>query len=136
MNRSGSSVLVWSLIASSLWLGCSTGASTAQAAIPPDATPDRGIPMGGRVQLDPSIDVDSLALTSSGKIIAHALQDYGAYVGDYSGSISIYAENAPAAQAQWANGMLQDDEVRDVINQAMLRRFRVIKLPPLIDNNN
>jgi hypothetical protein len=111
-------------------------ASTAQAAIPPDAQPTRGIPMGGRIQLDPSINVDSLALTTTGKIIAHALQDYGAFVGDYSGSISIYAENAPAAQAEWANELLQTSEVKDVINQAMLRRFRVITLPPLIDNNN
>jgi hypothetical protein len=111
-------------------------ASTAQAAVPPDATPDRGIPMGGRIQLDPTIDVDSLGLTATGKIIAHALQDYGAYVGDYSGSISIYAENAPDAQTQWAAGLLTTNEVRDIINQAMLRRFRVIKLPALLDNNN
>jgi len=45
------------------------------------------IPMGTRLQLDPSIDVEKLPLSRGGKIIARALQVYGAWVGD-SGSMA------------------------------------------------
>jgi hypothetical protein len=38
--------------------------------------------VGMRVQLDPSIDVETLKLSRGGKIIARALQVYGAYIGD------------------------------------------------------
>jgi hypothetical protein len=111
-------------------------ASTAQGTTS-EALPTRGIPMGGHIQLDPAINVDSLPLTATGKIVAHALQDYGAFIGDFSGAISIYAENSPAAQAMWASGgLLQTSEIQAVFNQAMLRRFRVLRMPAFLDNNN
>jgi hypothetical protein len=111
-------------------------ASTAQGTTA-EALPNRGIPMGGHVQLDPSINVDALALTATGKIIAHALQDYGAFVGDFSGAIDLYVENAPEAQTAWATGgLLQAGMLQSVFNQAMLRRFRVLKMPAFLDNNN
>jgi hypothetical protein len=111
-------------------------ASTAQGTTS-DALPNRGIPMGGHVQLDPAIDVESLPLTATGKIVAHALQDYGAFIGDFSGAINLYAEGSPDAQAMWASGgLLQTYEIRDVFNQAMLRRLRVLRMPAFLDNNN
>lgn len=73
-------------------------------------SPDRGIPCGGRIQLDPSVDVDALGLSPTGRIIARALQEYGAYVGDFSGSINLYAEGSPDARAAWAGGLLQTGE--------------------------
>jgi len=81
-------------------------ASTAQAANGQGAQRDRGIPCGGRIQLDPSIDVTTLGLSSAGVVIARALQQYGAYVGDYSGALDLYADNAPDAAAQWSAGLL------------------------------
>ena len=61
----------------------------AGAFTPPASTPSvtgvpapNGIPCGGRIQFDPTIDVTTLGLSRSGQIIVRALQEYGAYVGD------------------------------------------------------
>lgn len=108
-------------------------ASTAQARVGDDAISTRGIPCGGRIQLDPGLDLDSLDLSRSGRIIAEALQRYGAYVGDYSGAISLYAENSAEAQAYWAGGVLDSYELNGKID---LADFRVLKLGPLTDDGN
>lgn len=44
------------------------------------------IPEGARVQLDPSLDLDSLRLSEGEFTVARALQTYGAYVGDNGGA--------------------------------------------------
>lgn len=45
------------------------------------------IPEGARIQLDPSIDVDAIpGITPGEKIVAHALQRYGAYCKDSGGA--------------------------------------------------
>jgi hypothetical protein len=109
-------------------------ASTGQARIGDDAVSWRGVPCGGRIQLDPDLDLDTLpGLTATGRIIALALQEYGAYIGDYSGAMSLYAENSPEAQAYWANGVLDTYELQDVIDMAW---FRVLDLGTLYDNGN
>lgn len=84
---------------------CRTGlfvppASTAQVA-QLDAVDSRGIPMGGRIQLDPTWDVENSGLSPAGRVIARALQEYGAFCGDYAGANVLYAENSPAAVAAW-----------------------------------
>ncbi len=83
-----------------------------------------GIPCGGRIQFDPSIDVTKLGLSPAGVTIMRALQQYGAYVGDYSGALSMYADNSPAARAYWDSGVLGTYELRDKIDMS---KFRVIK---------
>ena len=108
-------------------------ASTGQARVGDDAIMTRGIPCGGRIQLDPSVDLDSLGLSASGRTIARALQVYGAYVGDYSGAISLYADNSPAARATWSSGVLGSYELMDLIDLAW---FRAIKQGTLYDNGN
>lgn len=110
-------------------------ASTAQGTTA-EARPDRGIPMGGRLQLDPSVDVGRLPLSPSGRAIARALQEYGAYVCDYSGAINLYADGSPEAQKEWAAGLLDTYELQRVFNAEMLRRFRVLKMPEFFDNRN
>jgi hypothetical protein len=51
------------------------------------------LPAGQRLRLDPSVDVASLPLTPIGRMVATALQRYGAIVRDTSvGSVSIYAQ--------------------------------------------
>jgi hypothetical protein len=107
-------------------------ASTAQARIGDDSISSRGIPCGGRIQLDPALNLDSLGLSRAGRIVAEALQRYGAYVGDYSGAISLYAENSPAAQTHW-KGVLQTYEFADKLD---LSRFRVLAFGRLTDDGN
>jgi hypothetical protein len=106
-------------------------ASTAQGT--GAAIPTRGIPCGGRIQFDPDVDLDNLGLSRSGRIVMQALQEYGAFVGDYSGAISLYAENSAAAQAYWASGVLGVYDLQDKID---LSRFRVLSIGALYDNGN
>jgi hypothetical protein len=110
-------------------------ASTAQGTTN-EARPNRGIPMGGRLQLDPSIPVESLPLSRTGKVIARALQEYGVIVCDYSGAINLYADGSPEAQQEWGKGLLDTYEVRKAFDAAMLRRFRVLKMGEFVDNKN
>jgi hypothetical protein len=107
-------------------------ASTAQNRVGNDSIKTRGIPCGGRVQLDPNLDLNTIGLSQTGKVIARALQKYGAYVGDFSGSMSLYAENSPAALAYW-QGKLTEGELRGKID---LRSFRVLQLGALTDDGN
>ncbi len=107
-------------------------ASTAQTRISNDAVNWRGIPCGGRIQLDPNVNIDALGLTRSGRIVAQALQTYGAYVGDYSGAINLYAENAPQAKEYW-RGKLDTYEFRDKLD---MRNLRALQFGPLTDDGN
>jgi len=50
------------------------------------------IPQGGRIQLDPAFNVDAQSWPRWEKVLAHALQTYGAYLGDTGGSVSFFAE--------------------------------------------
>jgi len=108
-------------------------ASTAQGANGSGAQKDRGIPCGGHIQYDPSINLDALNLTRSGRIVLQALQEYGAYVGDFSGAMSLYADGSPDAQTYWDSGALGTYELQDKID---LADFRVIQLGALYDNGN
>jgi hypothetical protein len=119
---------------------CRTGlfvppASTAQVA-QLDAVGSRGIPMGGRIQLDPSWDVEGSALTPAGKIIARALQEYGAYCSDYAGANVLYGENSPAAIAAW-NGVLAQHDLAAVFTPEFIRKhFRVIDMGNQLPGQN
>jgi len=48
---------------------------------------------GMRLQLDPSLDVDSLPVPAWQKVVMRAMQTYGMYLRDNSGSLAVYAEN-------------------------------------------
>ena len=96
------------------------------------ALPTRGIPCGGRIQLDPGLDVNGLPLSASGKIIARALQEYGAYVGDFSGAISLYADASSGAQTIWNGGLLKNGEVGAID----LKKMRVLSTGALLEDTN
>lgn len=106
-------------------------ASTAQGTFG-DAQPTRGIMCGGRMQLDPSLDLKTLGLSASGLVVARALQEYGALVGDYSGAVSLYADESPDARAYWDAGILGNDTAEKI----PLGRFRVLQLGTVYDNMN
>jgi hypothetical protein len=95
-------------------------ASTAQGTTN-EALPDRGMPCGMRVQLDPDIDIDSLDLTPAGTIIARALQEYGAFIADYGGAIVLYADGSPEAVSYWQGGVLAQGSLMPDLDPAWLR---------------
>jgi hypothetical protein len=106
-------------------------ASSSQATVT-GVQPDVGIPCGGRIQLDPALDLTTLGLSPSGMAIARALQEYGAYVSGMSGGLILTADGSPDAQAEWSTGLLSNGEAKAV----PLSRFRVLQLGMLYDGNN
>jgi hypothetical protein len=87
----------------------------------------RAIPEGARVQLDPSIDVDALPISSLGKVIARALQVYGAYVNDTGGTVSIGAEsNRGRGYDAWAKAGLTADSPN--LSELPWNRLRVLRM--------
>ena len=119
---------------------CRTGlfvppASTSQSA-KSDAVDTRGIPMGGRIQLDPAWDVAHAGLSAAGQTIARALQEYGAYCGDYSDANVLYAENSPAAVQEWT-GVLQSEELARIFTPDFIHdHFRVLDQGNLLPGQN
>lgn len=51
------------------------------------------LPIGAHLQLDPAVDVARLPISRWQKVIALALQRYGAYVVDTAGSVALYAQS-------------------------------------------
>jgi hypothetical protein len=50
------------------------------------------VPMGSLVAIPAAVDLDRLDLSCGGRMLARALQDYGAYVVDRGGAFALYAE--------------------------------------------
>lgn len=82
-----------------------------------------GLPEGARIQLDPALDVGTIpGLSPAGQIIARALQVYGAYVVDTSGSNKLFPESSNTAG--WT-GMLSATTVSAI----PVGSLRVLQLP-------
>ena len=89
-----------------------------------DGTSMTGIPEGARLQLDPALteaDFDRWGLDRAGKIVARALQEYGAVVVDVSGHPKLYAEYE--GTAKWG-GTIRNDLLEAIPYSA----FRVLSL--------
>jgi hypothetical protein len=110
-------------------------ASTAQVTVPKTRN-SFGIPMGGRIQLNPRWDVERSGLSTSGKIIARALQEYGAYCGDYADGNILFADNSPEALRSW-QGLLRPEELETLFTPAMIREhFRVLDMGNVLPGQN
>jgi hypothetical protein len=88
------------------------------------------LPLGARVQLDPKFDVNAQAWPSWKKVVARALQKYGAYVADISGSLELRGEaNLTRGYDAWAKvgmGTSPKPSIRDL----PWGRFRVLTIQP------
>ncbi len=83
------------------------------------------VPEGARLQLNPSLteaDFDSWGLSGPARIIARALQQYGMYVVDNSGSSKLYLEDRKTAG--W-----DDSVTRDLVSDIPWSAFRVVAPP-------
>jgi hypothetical protein len=68
------------------------------------------LPVGAHVALDRSVDVSALAIPAWQKVIATALQQYGAYVVDTSGSLEVRGEsNLGRGYDAWAKAGVSAD---------------------------
>jgi hypothetical protein len=75
-----------------------------------DSTHSNCIPQGARIQLDPAIDVDRLNASEATKIVARALQQYGAYAVDNGGApIAFYFEVADDATSIQSPGSVYEN---------------------------
>ena len=61
------------------------------------------VPEGARIQLNPDLDLDSLGLTRTQKIIAKAMQDYGIVVKESGGDWGLYAEHVLSVDGDWSD---------------------------------
>lgn len=65
------------------------------------------IPMGSYFAIPPSVDLNAQGLTAEGKMVAQALQDFGAYVTDATwGAVTFYVE--PTAPSTFAANLRKD----------------------------
>ncbi len=101
------------------------------AYLPPrDSVIPGGLPLGARIQLGPDYDIDNSSLSETGKIIARALQEYGAILGDVSHKTCLYAENSPEAIKEWGDKM-DADILKEVFQKDTIKKyFRLTALGP------
>lgn len=84
------------------------------------------LPQGARVQMDPSFNVDNTSWPRWKKVVARALQEYGAYVDDTGGSLSLSSEsNVNRGYDAWTlAGVTGSKSLQDF----PWEKFRVLKL--------
>lgn len=58
------------------------------------STDPNAMPLGARIQLDPTVDVDALAIKPWEKTLCRALQTYGAFCRDTGGAFAFVAETS------------------------------------------
>jgi hypothetical protein len=85
------------------------------------------IPLGARVQLDPAVDVDGKDWPQWEKVVARALQTYGAYVADVSGSLELRGEaNLDRGYDAWALAGMPSPKAE--LSNLPWSRFRVLDM--------
>lgn len=83
---------------------------------------DDYIPEGARIQLDPSLDLDSLGLSLGSKTVARAMQKYGMIVGMNSSVFKVFFQNLGQYEEPWK----KHDYFQDLKN-IPVQKFRVLK---------
>lgn len=93
---------------------------------------DDAIPEGARVQLDPSLDLDSLDLTDYERTIARALQEYGMFLvdsGGEDGGMALYAVDPKSVDGNPYEGIWPDEDYVSIGN-IPADHFRVLEMGP------
>ncbi len=94
------------------------------------ATDTTALPMGARLVLDRSVDLDSLALDPTERTIARALQDHGMVLGDTGGEgITLYAPH-PKGFAADPYASLLGDQPYVSLARIPFDKMRVLELGP------
>ena len=83
------------------------------------------IPEAARIQLDPAFNVDGQSWPQWEKVIAHALQNYGAYVYDTGGSIALTGQGNQNGGLLWSSVGVPDGPS---ITNLPWGQFRVLQM--------
>lgn len=110
-----------------------TGVFVAPASTALEATDGRepnpfGMPMGTRIQLNPDYDIDQTLLSPEAKIIARALQEYGAILVDEADGTVLFAESGPEQLAAWEGVLAPGDLQLLFTPEFMSLNFRVLEI--------
>lgn len=90
----------------------------------------QGLPEGAVVQLDPGIDLEKYALSPAAKVVARALQDYGAVNVDVCGGHSLYGEGLYGdPRGRTWEGLLEEDALVGL----GFENFRVLKMDNIVE---
>jgi hypothetical protein len=89
-----------------------------------------GIPEGAVVQLDPALDLDRFGLSAAARVVARALQEYGAVNTDTGGTNALYGEGLWAHPGRTWNDMLAADGLMAI----PLTHYRVLRLDGVIES--
>ncbi len=90
-------------------------------------TDDTALPIGARLMLDPTINIEALNLTPANKTIAKALQRYGMILADTRGALTLFAVH-PASFAADPYASTWPDQTYAEINQIPFSRMKVLPL--------
>ncbi|MFN8254396.1 MAG: hypothetical protein U0W24_01825 [Bacteroidales bacterium] len=93
-----------------------------------DGFVESGIPEGAVIQLDPNLDLSKFDLLPAERIVAKALQKYGAVVVDIAQGTPLYAEGLWAQKGKTWEGKLRKMKG---INYIPLEHYRVLKVGPV-----
>ncbi|MET0452911.1 MAG: hypothetical protein ABW137_13865 [Mycobacterium sp.] len=89
------------------------------------------LPEGARLQLDPSLDLDSLNLTAGERMVAVAMQRFGGYIVDVGGApLSVSFEMDPASRSDFIGSAYQEAGFRwdyDGMTDIPWQRLRVVQ---------
>ncbi len=89
-----------------------------------------GIPEGAVIQLKPGLNINMFGLTDGEKVVARALQRYGAVVVDVAGGSPLYAENLSYDSTRTWTGILREWE--GGINNIPIENYRILKVENVI----
>ena len=70
-----------------------------------------GLPEGCVLQLDPSLDLTGFNLNPASRLVARALQEYGAVLVDHAGSVTLYGELLDPHPGQTWRGILEENDL-------------------------
>jgi len=85
---------------------------------------DAGIPEGAVIQLDPDLEPAQFDLTAGERVVAKALQEYGAVNVDNAGGTSLYAEGLWAKPGKSWHGILTNTGLMSI----PIEHYRVLEL--------
>jgi hypothetical protein len=95
------------------------------------------IPMGARIQLDPTLDLSSLKIDKYQRAIFRALQEYGAYIADTGGFNIMLIERRTYAQNPYRDIPCYNSKYNSIdLSPLPIEKIRVLKLGPQLPKVN